>query len=108
MVCVGVYTNLPTVYTYGSLLETGSPRFSSPGDFFTYVFFVGTVIVVSYGLPCPFQCIVTFPLSCIHLTYLPAQPNLAEAVPGSEEDHPCISLSTHSHYHVLCALQVWW
>lgn len=38
------------MYTYGSALETGSPRFSSPGDFLTYVFFVGTVIMVSYGL----------------------------------------------------------
>lgn len=29
-----------------------------------------------------------------HLAYLPAQPLLAEAVPGSEEDYPHISCST--------------
>ncbi|KAH3534506.1 hypothetical protein KXV64_000807 [Aspergillus fumigatus] len=37
------------VYTYGSALETGSPRFSSPGDFFTYVLFVAFVIMITAG-----------------------------------------------------------
>ncbi|PKX96765.1 centromere/microtubule-binding protein Cbf5 [Aspergillus novofumigatus IBT 16806] len=37
------------MYTYGSALETGSPRFSSPGDFFTYVLFVAFVIMVTAG-----------------------------------------------------------
>lgn len=35
------------VYTYGSQLENGSAKFTRPGDFFTYVVFVATVIVVS-------------------------------------------------------------
>ncbi|PGH29486.1 derlin-2/3 [[Emmonsia] crescens] len=54
------------MYKYGSGLERDSPRFTVPGDFFTYVIFVGTVIV-------PY--------------------NLAEAVPGREEDYPYISCS---------------
>lgn len=32
--------------------------------------------------------------SIVTSRYLPAQPQLAEAVPGSEEDHPCIPYST--------------
>ncbi|KAE8132201.1 Der1-like family-domain-containing protein [Aspergillus pseudotamarii] len=37
------------MFKYGSALETASPRFSSPGDFFTYVFFVATVITLTAG-----------------------------------------------------------
>ncbi|KAK1148263.1 hypothetical protein N8T08_010072 [Aspergillus melleus] len=33
------------MFTYSSSLETGSSRFSSPGDFFTYLFFVATIIL---------------------------------------------------------------
>lgn len=37
-----------------------------------------------------------FPLanSGLYLAYLPAQPHLAEAVPGNEGDRPCITRST--------------
>ena len=35
------------VYTYSSGLELNSPRFTQPGDFFTYVLFVATAILVS-------------------------------------------------------------
>ena len=35
------------MWTYGSGLELNSPRFTQPGDFFTYVAFVGLVILVS-------------------------------------------------------------
>ncbi|KAE8334697.1 hypothetical protein BDV24DRAFT_156659 [Aspergillus arachidicola] len=37
------------MFKYGSALETASPRFSLPGDFFTYVFFVATVITLTAG-----------------------------------------------------------
>ncbi|EDN06445.1 predicted protein [Histoplasma mississippiense (nom. inval.)] len=37
------------MYKYGSGLEKDSPRFTVPGDFFTYVIFVGTVIVLTAG-----------------------------------------------------------
>ncbi|KMW68145.1 hypothetical protein BDDG_12608 [Blastomyces dermatitidis ATCC 18188] len=37
------------MYKYGSGLERDSPRFSIPGDFFTYVVFVGTVILFTAG-----------------------------------------------------------
>jgi hypothetical protein len=37
------------MFTYGSRLETESPRFSAPGDFFTYVSFVASIIMVSSG-----------------------------------------------------------
>jgi hypothetical protein len=114
------------VYTYGSTLETGSPRFSSPGDFFTYVLFVAFVIMVSledkYRMghhpiekPPHFlnvsSSLQTFSLnpSIVTSRYLPAQPKLAEAVPGSEEDHPCIPYSTSLIDPIgLYALWVWW
>lgn len=35
------------LYTYGSALETGAPRFSGPGDFLVYIFFLCVVILVS-------------------------------------------------------------
>lgn len=35
------------LFRYGSELETGSARFTQPGDFFTYLVFCGLVIVVS-------------------------------------------------------------
>jgi hypothetical protein len=34
-------------YQYGSAIERESPRFSQPGDFFTYTAFVASVILVS-------------------------------------------------------------
>lgn len=37
------------MYTYGSALETGSPRFTAPGDFFTYLFFVASSIMLTAG-----------------------------------------------------------
>ncbi|KIW76117.1 hypothetical protein Z517_10862 [Fonsecaea pedrosoi CBS 271.37] len=38
------------MYTYASGLELNSPRFTQPGDFFTYIFFVATAILASGGL----------------------------------------------------------
>ncbi|OCT50583.1 hypothetical protein CLCR_07218 [Cladophialophora carrionii] len=38
------------MFTYASGLELNSPRFTQPGDFFTYVFFVATAILLSGGL----------------------------------------------------------
>lgn len=35
------------LWTYSSQLETGASRFSSPGDFLTYIVFVCSVILVS-------------------------------------------------------------
>lgn len=114
LVHVGPHANPPAVYTYSSALETGSPRFSLPGDFFTYVFFVGAVIMVSCGLICPistdrawrslmsyFRHHPNFFLSPLYFFSSPITSHicppsliLAEAVPGREEDHPCISYST--------------
>ncbi|GCB24746.1 centromere/microtubule-binding protein cbf5 [Aspergillus awamori] len=37
------------MFTYGSRLETESPRFSAPGDFFTYVSFVASIIMLTAG-----------------------------------------------------------
>ncbi|KAH0846272.1 DER1-domain-containing protein [Fonsecaea pedrosoi] len=34
------------MYTYASGLELNSPRFAQPGDFFTYIFFVATAILL--------------------------------------------------------------
>ncbi|EXJ83754.1 hypothetical protein A1O1_07380 [Capronia coronata CBS 617.96] len=38
------------MYTYASGLELNSPRFTQPGDFFTYVVFVATVTLGTGGL----------------------------------------------------------
>ena len=35
------------VYKYSSEAELNSSRFTGPGDFFIYIMFVGTVILVS-------------------------------------------------------------
>ena len=40
-------TNRDLVWNYGCALEKESPRFTIPGEFFTYIMFVGSVILVS-------------------------------------------------------------
>ncbi|KAL9623321.1 MAG: hypothetical protein Q9160_002428 [Pyrenula sp. 1 TL-2023] len=42
--------DLYLMWTYASQLETESPRFSRPGDFFTYIVFCCSVIVATSGL----------------------------------------------------------
>lgn len=89
------------VWTYGTGLELNSPRFSQPGDFFTYVVFVAIVILVSLLLGCHVVAFLTLALlslisvsSLTHLEYLPAQSLLAEAVPEKRKITPC---GTHIH-----------
>lgn len=94
-----IFENL-TVWTYSSGLERESTRFSQPGDFFTYIVFLGAFILVSNSkyMLFPSPRFYIFPLIfsyvheiIIHLAYLPAQPTpLAEAVPGNEGNYPCI------------------
>lgn len=89
---------MPAVYHYGSSLETGSTRFSQPGDFFVYLIFVACTILVSGSLypELPAEpCFVCFSfLFSITSHICPPSHTLAEAVPGSEEDYPCIPCST--------------
>jgi len=71
------------LYTYGSQLERESARFSQPGDFFTYIAFVCTTILVSpilhfdytlhYSLPS--RLFLSAFLHCRHLLYLPGLPS---------------------------------
>lgn len=89
----------PAVYLYGSSLETGSARFSQPGDFFVYLVFVASVIMVSDsldpGVPDRVMSVsVRLVPSPVTSHICPPSPFLAEAVPGSEEDYPYISCST--------------
>lgn len=45
---LGMCNNLRcSVWTYSSNLERESPRFTQSGDFFYYVFFIGSIILVS-------------------------------------------------------------
>ena len=94
-------SSLPSVvWTYSSGLEKESGRFTQPGDFFTYILFLGVVILVRSSLiprsPMPHL----FPL-CTSILYnllqtsqiCPPSHTLAAAVPGVEEDYPCISRS---------------
>lgn len=72
------------VWTYSSGLEKESSRFSQPGDFFTYIIFLGLVILVRSStlfmssLSTPFiHSFHGYPSLAYlqaHLTYLPAQP----------------------------------
>ena len=80
------------VWTYGTGLELNSPRFSQPGDFFTYVVFVALVILVSLLLGCYVMALLAIaflsltPISSrSHLENLPAQSLLADAVPGKRK-----------------------
>ncbi len=60
------------VYTYGSKLETASPRFSRPADFYSYIIFLWVTILVS------FKCIFDVFLLVLHTSYyLPAQSLIA-------------------------------
>lgn len=59
------------LYTYGSQLETGSPQFSQPGDFFVYLIFQCVVILVS---PALFISYCTCQKDTSH--YLPVQSSL--------------------------------
>lgn len=42
------------MWIYGTGLELNSPRFTQPGDFFTYVAFVASIIYVSPRTPLAF------------------------------------------------------
>ena len=49
------------LYTYGSQLETGASRFTQPGDFFVYLMFVCSIILVSRALSLSSSPIYPFP-----------------------------------------------
>lgn len=90
------------MYTYSSALEKGSPIFSKPGDFFTYIIFVGTIITVSHGvagldllqiehnhsMERTLMDLAFFLFVPITSHICPPSLLLAAAVPGTEEDHP--------------------
>jgi hypothetical protein len=93
-----------TVYTYGSKLETASPRFTQPGDFFTYIVFVCTVILVSLSTrasfflaPNPLHLI----LSALVGLFFPNE------VPGNEEDYPYTSAGPSFAINPKGQLAVW-
>ena len=74
------------VYTYGSKLERSSPKFTQSGDFFTYIVFVCSVILV--GAPFIVNFFPVTPhIICPRSALLPTI-----AVPGDEEDCPCTSV----------------
>jgi len=85
------------LWTYASQLELEATRFSQPGDFFTYITFVCSVIMVSdVPLLCHihahnFFSFFTLSFSSLHSPpLLPFQLILAETVPKWEEYYPCI------------------
>lgn len=86
------------LWTYASQLELEATRFSQPGDFFTYITFVCSVIMVS-DVPLLrsvdahifFSFLFILFLSLLHSPpLLPFQLILAETVPKWEEYYPCI------------------
>ncbi|GKZ18715.1 hypothetical protein AbraCBS73388_001939 [Aspergillus brasiliensis] len=88
------------MFTYGSRLETESPRFSAPGDFFTYVFFVASIIMSPRNLDLrPNSLLLLFFSSLFVTSYIcPPSAASAEAVPGNEEDRPCIPYSSKTDF----------
>ena len=89
-----------TVWQYSKALETESPRFSQPGDFFIYVIFLGLVVLVSCSLH--FHHVVFFRVPSlfhlagyfyINLAFFCPLSLLAAAVPGAEEDCPCSAIA---------------
>ena len=99
-------THTETVWTYGTGLELNSPRFTHPGDFFTYVFFVCSVILVSAEhapLRPDSSAFDAFHILNVHLTLAytshSARPvsSLSEAVPKEEGEKSCVTCrSDHS------------
>ena len=81
-------------WLYSNALELNSPRFSRPGDYFTFITFVGTIIMVSSHFYPTIVCLSLQYNKIQHLTYLPAQHLIAEAVPGVEEEYPCGTCSS--------------
>ena len=83
------------VWQYSSGLELESSRFSQPGDFFVYIIFLGLVILVckNFLLLMKLSTFAAYFSFCFGTSYIcpPSLMYLAEAVPGTEEDHPCIS-----------------
>ena len=84
------------LYTYGSQLELECARFSQPGDFFVYIMFVCTTILVSPTLRHGSRLLLlSFPYRTIHTSpnktsYIcPANLQMVVAVPGNEGDYPC-------------------
>lgn len=77
-------------WTYTTQLELNSPRFTKPGDFAIYVFFVAVTIVVSMTSPNL--------LTSTHLAFLPGQKSVSDSVPGERGRLPLRDiLSYHSH-----------
>ncbi|KAK5680934.1 hypothetical protein LTS10_006692 [Elasticomyces elasticus] len=61
------------LYTYGSQLETEASRFTQPGDFFTYLVFVATIILLLGGVY--LQGILLLSPLTLALAYTAAQEN---------------------------------
>ena len=97
--------NLSTVYTYGSKLETASPRFSQPGDFMTYLLFVCFTILVGIFSPLVRFISLAPHIICPHSAIPPTT-----AVPGDEEDYPCTSAGPSFAINPKgqFAVQAWW
>jgi hypothetical protein len=92
------------LWTYASQLELEATRFSQPGDFFTYITFVCSVILVSLRisrLPGTMQLsFCTFFLLHKQPPLLPGQLILAETVPRWEGNYPCtVRRSSFAKYY---------
>ncbi|XMA16006.1 hypothetical protein WAI453_008797 [Rhynchosporium graminicola] len=104
---IGIVIDTYFLYTYSSQLEMGNPRLSGTGDYFMYLVFVCSVILVGYTLitcacllavdNCLTPSLSTFlPYVAhrIHLLICPCGAMLpATTVPENEEDYPYTSAS---------------
>ena len=80
------------LYTYGSQLETGAARFTQPGDFFVYLAFVCSIILVSLDHIHYFPHSIPYHIHHLHTnTSSSARPasKVAVTIPEYEEDYLC-------------------
>ncbi|PYH40669.1 uncharacterized protein BP01DRAFT_419281 [Aspergillus saccharolyticus JOP 1030-1] len=70
---LSLFLDVYLMYTYGSSLETGSPRLSGPGNFFVYTVFVASIIMLTAG--CLLGCVTFTSALILAFVYTFAQEN---------------------------------
>lgn len=95
---LGILMDPYFLFTWGKSVETNTARFPQPGDFFIFLMFVGSIIVVRTASRSSVH-------TCVTSYICPHSLVLAVVVPGKEGDHhpavrsPIIRNLNHSGLH---------